>query len=142
MGETTPAAFKKLLAYLYSDELELDDEVVVDVRNAARTLPHPHPARTAPFRSPCTGIFDPSAPHAHSSQPWAPPWTPLTPQVPFHLAWPFCQQVMRKAHEFALVRAYNLCMRHCVRGVSSANAIAWLVRAEECPHPPTLSVQP
>ena len=39
---------------------------------------------------------------------------------------------MRKAHEFALVRAYNLCMRHCVRGVSSANAIAWLVRAEEC----------
>ena len=39
---------------------------------------------------------------------------------------------MRKAHEFSLVRAYNLCMRHCVRGVSSANAIAWLLRAEEC----------
>ena len=32
MGETTPAAFKKLLAYLYSDALELDDAVVVDVR--------------------------------------------------------------------------------------------------------------
>lgn len=64
VGETTPAAFKKLLAYLYSDVLELDDEVVVDVRNAARTLPRPHPTRTAPFRSPCTGPFDPSAPHA------------------------------------------------------------------------------
>ena len=35
VGETTPAAFKKLLAYLYSDELELDDEVVVDVRSNA-----------------------------------------------------------------------------------------------------------
>ena len=42
MGETTPAAFKKLLAYLYSDELELDDEVVVDVRNAASPTPSPH----------------------------------------------------------------------------------------------------
>ena len=52
VGETTPAAFKKLLAYLYSDELELDDEVVVDVRNAARTLPHPHPAGTAPYLNP------------------------------------------------------------------------------------------
>eukprot|EP00964_Phaeocystis_antarctica_P005920 scaffold3238_cov60-Phaeocystis_antarctica.AAC.3 len=35
VGDTTPAAFKKLLAYLYSDELELDDEVVVDVRSNA-----------------------------------------------------------------------------------------------------------
>jgi hypothetical protein len=42
VGETTPAAFKKLLAYLYSDELELDDEVVVDVRNAASPTPSPH----------------------------------------------------------------------------------------------------
>ena len=41
VGDTTPAAFKKLLAYLYSDELELDDEVVVDVRSAA-SLPRPH----------------------------------------------------------------------------------------------------
>mgnify|MGYP002005084111 CR=1 FL=1 len=40
VGETTPAAFKKLLAYLYSDELELDDEVVVDVRG--RTLDPNH----------------------------------------------------------------------------------------------------
>jgi hypothetical protein len=39
VGETTPAAFKKLLAYLYSDELELDDEVVVDVRSAASPPP-------------------------------------------------------------------------------------------------------
>ena len=37
---------------------------------------------------------------------------------------------MRKAHEFSLVRAYNLCMRHCVRGVSSANAIYSLNRKE------------
>ena len=56
VGETTPAAFKKLLAYLYSDELELDDEVVVDVRNAARTLPHPHTAGTAPFLNPLRPI--------------------------------------------------------------------------------------
>ena len=45
MGETTPAAFKKLLAYLYSDALELDDEVVVDVRNrqnASSPTPSPH----------------------------------------------------------------------------------------------------
>ena len=56
MGETTPAAFKKLLAYLYSDELELDDEVVVDVRNAARTLPRPHTAGTAPFLNPLRPI--------------------------------------------------------------------------------------
>ena len=39
VGETTPAAFKRLLAYLYSDELELDDEVVVDVRSAASPAP-------------------------------------------------------------------------------------------------------
>ena len=41
VGETTPAAFKKLLAYLYSDELELDDEVVVDVSCSDSPL-HPN----------------------------------------------------------------------------------------------------
>ena len=41
VGETTPAAFKKLLAYLYSDELELDDEVVVDVSSSDSPL-HPN----------------------------------------------------------------------------------------------------
>ena len=135
MCETTPAAFKKLLAYLYSDELELDDEVVVDVRNAARTLPHPHPAGTAPFLNP-HGPIRPLCSSRTSSQPHG-AWNPLiNPRCPFTSQ--FCQ-VMRKAHEFALVRAYNLCMRHCVRGVSSANAIAWLVRAEERPNPPTLT---
>ena len=39
---------------------------------------------------------------------------------------------MRKANEFALTRAFNICMRHCVRRATSANAVAWLVRAEEC----------
>ena len=63
MGETTPAAFKKLLAYLYSDALELDDEVVVDVRNAARTLPHPPLLFSACARGP----FDPSAPRTPRS---------------------------------------------------------------------------
>ena len=64
----------------------------------------------------------------------------MNPRCAFTSLHHFCQQVMRKAHEFALVRAYNLCMRHCVRGVSSANAIAWLVRAEECPNPPALTL--
>ena len=118
VGETTPAAFKKLLAYLYSDELELDDEVVVDVRSAA-SLPRPHHFILQPGHGPLNPLFAPSAPLP----------TPSAPFEPLHNLPP---QVMRKAHEFSLVRAYNLCMRHCVRGVSSANAIAWLVRAEEC----------
>ena len=37
--------------------------------------------------------------------------------------------VMRKAHEFDLRRAYNMCMRHCVRHVSASNAIGWLIHA-------------
>ena len=68
VGETTPAAFKKLLAYLYSDALELDDEVVVDVRNAASSTHQPAPLRL------CSCPFDPSL--SSRSQ----------PQVPFHLA--------------------------------------------------------
>ena len=86
VGETTPAAFKKLLAYLYSDELELDDEVVVDVRNAARTLPHPHPAGTAPFLNP-HGPLRPLCSSRTSSQPLGAAPDPLNqPQEPFHLA--------------------------------------------------------
>jgi len=70
IGECTPTAFRKLLGFLYSDVLELDDEVVIDV--------------------------------------------------------------MRKAREYALTRAYNMCMRHCVRGARSSIAISWLLRADEC----------
>ena len=31
VGDTTPVAFKKLLAYLYSDELELDGRPTLDL---------------------------------------------------------------------------------------------------------------
>ena len=73
VGETTPAAFKKLLAYLYSDALELDDEVVVDVRNAASPTHQPTPLHFAACaRAPSTPLLL----TPHSSQ----------PQVPFHLA--------------------------------------------------------
>ena len=53
-------AFRKLLAYLYSDTLELDDEVVIDV--------------------------------------------------------------MRKAREYGLDRAYNMCMRFCVRHAAPSSS--------------------
>ena len=68
VSETTPAAFRRLLAFLYSDRLDLDDQVVIDV--------------------------------------------------------------MRKAHEYDLTRAYNMCMRYCVRSVSYATCIPWLIRAD------------
>ena len=68
VGETTAAAFRQLLAFLYSDALELDEEVVIDV--------------------------------------------------------------MRKAREYDLTRAYNMCMRFCLRNATSANAIPWLLRAD------------
>ena len=94
VGETTPAAFKKLLAYLYSDELELDDEVVVDVRSAA-SLPRPHHCILQPGHGSLNPLLAPSAPLA-------------TPSVPFEPLHNLPLQVMRKAHEFSLVRAYNL----------------------------------
>ena len=68
--ETTPAAFRALLTYLYTDELALDDATVIDV--------------------------------------------------------------LRKAQEFDLTRAYNMCMRYCVKCVSPSNAVGWLIRAELC----------
>ena len=61
-------AFHRLLVWLYTDELQLDDGHVVDV--------------------------------------------------------------LRKAREYGLDRAYNLCMQHCVRSVRPANAVAWLIRAD------------
>ena len=70
VGDTTPAAFQRLLGFVYTDALELDDAVVIDV--------------------------------------------------------------MRKAKEYQLERAYNLCMRHCMRHAAPANAVAWLIRASEC----------
>ena len=42
VGETTPAAFKKLLAYLYSDELELDDEESRLLRTCTHNHEHAH----------------------------------------------------------------------------------------------------
>ena len=85
-------------------------------------------------------LTPPPAPLHLTAWAWVPLLNPLfapsaplpTPSAPFEPLHNLPPQVMRKAHEFSLVRAYNLCMRHCVRGVSSANAIAWLVRAEEC----------
>ena len=65
--DTTAVAFKRLLAFVYTDDLELDDAVVVDV--------------------------------------------------------------LRKAEEYQLERAYSLCMRHCVRHVGPTNAVTWLIRA-------------
>jgi len=69
VGETTPAAFRRLLAFLYSDTLDLDDEVVVDV--------------------------------------------------------------MRKAREYGLARAYNMCMRYCLRNARSSSSVAWLLQSDE-----------
>ena len=40
--------------------------------------------------------------------------------------------VMRKAREYDLRRAYNMCMQYCLRAASSSNAILWLLRADEC----------
>jgi len=69
IGETTAAAFRKVLAFLYTDTLELDDDVVIDV--------------------------------------------------------------MCKAREYDLTRAYNICMRYCIRGAQSSNAVSWLLKADE-----------
>jgi len=70
IGDTTPEAFGRILTFLYTDEIKLDDAVVVDV--------------------------------------------------------------LRKANEFALTPAYNLCMRYCSRHVLPSNAVGWFVRAHEC----------
>ena len=64
-----PVALRKLLAYLYSDELPVDDKCVIDV--------------------------------------------------------------MKKAHEWTLTRAYNICMRCCLKHVDASNAVVWLVCAKE-----------
>jgi hypothetical protein len=68
VGETTALAFRRLLGYLYSDTLQLDDEVVIDV--------------------------------------------------------------MRKAREYDMTRAYNMCMRYCLRHTCSSNAIPRLLHAD------------
>ena len=38
VGDTTPAAFKAVLRYAYTDELACDDETVVDVMRKAREV--------------------------------------------------------------------------------------------------------
>ena len=70
VSETSADAFRTLLRYLYTEELELNDEVVIDV--------------------------------------------------------------LRKANEYHLVRAYNLCMRYCARHTSPSNAVGWFLRAHTC----------
>jgi hypothetical protein len=65
---TTSAAFRSLLAYLYSDSLELDDDVVIDV--------------------------------------------------------------MQKAREYQLTRAFNMCVRYCRLHVQSTTVVPWLVTAD------------
>merc|ERR1711920_646317 len=40
--------------------------------------------------------------------------------------------VMRKAHEFGLTRAYSICLRYCTTHVQASNAVAWLIRAQVC----------
>ena len=67
VGETTPAALRCMLRYLYTDHLTLDDELVIDV--------------------------------------------------------------LRKAKEWQLERAYHLAMLHCARRTGIGNAVRWLVRA-------------
>jgi len=69
IGETTLVAFRKLLAYMYSDELSLDGACVIDV--------------------------------------------------------------MKKAHEWTLTRAYNICMQYCLKHADESNSVAWLVCAKE-----------
>ena len=104
IGECTPAAFRKLLTFLYCDGAS--PRVEAEIRLTTR----PRACATRPY------IHDLCA-------------TPTLAALDVDDE--VVIDVMRKAREYDLTRAYHMCLRHCVRAVCSSNAIAWLLRADE-----------
>ena len=102
---TSPAAFRKLLAFLYSDCPCPED------RTHAASPPCNPVASQYPHKSANENLCS----HACTA-------LELDDEVVI--------DVMRKAREYDLSRAYNMCMQYCSQAAQSSNAILWLLSAD------------